>query len=283
MKFQDYFPQGRLGSASEASEQTYALPLDDQVWLLEKASLSQRERALIELLLQPEKSPSYQHPWLDFLEGRGRQPDFRGKAVQFVHLHIRQTNLREFSSLFDMLKGLIPNYHSHFQVAEKDFVLLLDQSLFFDVTTSLQDTLEAMEFDFASQLSFLVGTVLSVKSSAAWPGIFQLECALFSAWNRRYSRSASLSFSRLYLWHAQKEVSFANYLLELIQSQEGLSEIILALWQESAVLTKAAQQLYIHRNTLQYRIEKFYEATGLSLKKMDDLALCYLIVLEQTM
>ena len=38
---------------------------------------------------------------------------------------------------------------------------------------------------------------------------------------------------------------------------------------------KAAQQLYLHRNSLQYKIDKWEELTGLQLKNLTDLALCY--------
>ncbi|MDY5974851.1 helix-turn-helix domain-containing protein, partial [Streptococcus hyovaginalis] len=37
---------------------------------------------------------------------------------------------------------------------------------------------------------------------------------------------------------------------------------------------------FIHRNSLQYRLDKFYQATGLNLKVLDDLALAYLIILQ---
>ena len=45
-------------------------------------------------------------------------------------------------------------------------------------------------------------------------------------------------------------------------------------------MTKAAQQLYIHRNTLQYRLDKWEELTGLQLKELTDLSLCYHIILK---
>ena len=41
-----------------------------------------------------------------------------------------------------------------------------------------------------------------------------------------------------------------------------------------------AQQLYLHRNSLQYKIDKWEELTGLQLKNLTDLALCYHLVLQ---
>lgn len=50
-------------------------------------------------------------------------------------------------------------------------------------------------------------------------------------------------------------------------------------WEEGAVLTKAAQKLYLHRNTLQYRLDKWQEMTGLQLKDLNDLAICHQAIL----
>ena len=50
------------------------------------------------------------------------------------------------------------------------------------------------------------------------------------------------------------------------------------MWRNQGNLSKAAADLYLHRNTLQYRIDRFFDATGLSLKNMDDLALAYLAI-----
>lgn len=276
------FPQGRWVRQVEKKEQAYALPFEGGFWVLTPSSLTEREQALLELLGQQDVENVYRHPWLDFLENRGKEPAVSAKAVQFVYLHIRQTSLEDTAPFFDMLAAFFQNYLTYFQLAPQDYALVLDQTRWTDVAESIEDTLAAMEFDFASQLSFLIGNVLPAKDMDLWPAIFQLEKQLFQEWNQTYSRSACLLFSRLYLWGKVENPSFANYLHQRIAAQEGLSEIILALWQEGAVLTKAAQKLYIHRNTLQYRLEKFHEATGLSLKNMDDLALCYLVMISES-
>ena len=57
---------------------------------------------------------------------------------------------------------------------------------------------------------------------------------------------------------------------QMILDQDQIQEIILSLWENSAVLTKAAQQLYLHRNSLQYKIDKWEELTGLQLKELTD-------------
>ena len=89
--------------------------------------------------------------------------------------------------------------------------------------------------------------------------------------SRRASRCLSL-FSTLSVGIEQAGLDLTpikESLYQLIESQDQLQDIIVALWENGAVVTKAAQQLYLHRNSLQYKIDKWEELTGLQLKKSD--------------
>lgn len=70
-------------------------------------------------------------------------------------------------------------------------------------------------------------------------------------------------------------------LYKYIKEQPEWLEMIHALWANQRNLTEAAKALYLHRNTLQYRMTKFEDQTHLSLKETDDLALAYLITLTK--
>lgn len=52
------------------------------------------------------------------------------------------------------------------------------------------------------------------------------------------------------------------------------------LYQNEGNVSITAKKLFVHRNTLQYRIRKFQEVTGFNLKNVDDLLFCYLLTLE---
>ncbi|AYW51335.1 hypothetical protein C7H83_13095 [Tetragenococcus halophilus] len=56
-------------------------------------------------------------------------------------------------------------------------------------------------------------------------------------------------------------------------------KIISKLWEMQGNISSAAKELFMHRNTLQYKVDKFQEQTKTNLKKMDDLFLCYLLIL----
>lgn len=43
-------------------------------------------------------------------------------------------------------------------------------------------------------------------------------------------------------------------------------------------LAKTSKELFLHRNTLLYRMEKFHEQTDFDLKDRNDLVLCFLLL-----
>lgn len=59
-----------------------------------------------------------------------------------------------------------------------------------------------------------------------------------------------------------------------------MCEIIPALWNNLGNLSSTSKDLYMHRNTLLYKIEKFYSETGLNLKETNALFLGYLLILN---
>ena len=122
------------------------------------------------------------------------------------------------------------------------------------------------------------------KMSESIPGIYQAEKALFVTYLHESNKQTCLAFAPMVLWgFAQKKLDFSPIPETLYQQmvQDEFSDLIEALWQERGTLTKAATRLFIHRNTLQYRIDRFGQLTGLSLKNMDALTLCHFLLMQQ--
>lgn len=281
---EDLFPTGKLLPHKKNEKGTVLLPLRDGTWLsLEQDSLTARERYLLQCLAEDSESLS-DNPWSYFLHEKGMLPHAIDN-LQAVHVHIwseldLDTDGRE--SWLDMMTALLPNQFTVFQLTSKDYVFLLEQRPLLDVGDVLADTLSAMEIDFGLRLTVFLGQLWPKHVIAHWPQLFQAERELFAQWLEKNSQICLLTFSQLYLWSGQTHVLLDSSLQSLLDHQQ-LEEVIIALWQAGAVLTKAAQTLYIHRNTLQYRLEKWYDWTGLQLKDLTDLTLCYTILLRHSL
>ena len=223
------------------------------------------------------------NPWYQYLiDGKGEAPQVI-KKMQLVYCHISHSTAEGTASWLEMMQTLLPNFRATLQLSGQDYVLILDQDQSLPVADILKDTVSAMEYDFNIRLSILVGQVWTESKDGKVSPVIRAEQAVFRAWIRE-GHQGVYRFSQLYLWGIeQADLDFTPIkasLHQLIESQDQLQDIIVALWDNGAVVTKAAQQLYLHRNSLQYKIDKWEELTGLQLKNLTDLALCYHLVLQ---
>ena len=282
--FLKWFPQGRLQSNPNANENEVAIPISSNQWLLlKKSSLTQREQELISLLLEKE-SAFDGGPWYDYLvHNRGKMPQ-NVQKIQFVHCHLFHYENETIGSWLEMMRTILPNRIADFQLSSQDYIFVLDQTRLVPVKDVLRDTLSAIEYDFSLTLTIQIGQIWPLIFEESYSELFQAEHTLFVKWWKQVQHSNVYSFSQLFLWGiGQKDFILpilTKKLHQLIERQDQLVDIIAALWENTAVVTKAAQQLYIHRNTLQYHIDKWEELTGLQLKDLPDLTLCYHIVIN---
>ena len=278
----EWFPHAEVTDQANPPAGYVAIPLQAHQWLLLKEEeLTARENQLISWLGgEEEVAPN---PWYQYLiDGKGEAPQVI-KKMQLVYCHISHSTAEGTASWLEMMQTLLPNFRATLQLSGQDYVLILDQDRSLPVADILKDTVSAMEYDFNIRLSILVGQVWTESKDGKVSPVIRAEQAVFRAWIRE-GHQGVYRFSQLYLWGIEQAgldlTPIKESLHQLIESQDQLQDIIVALWENGAVVTKAAQQLYLHRNSLQYKIDKGEELTGLQLKNLTDLALCYHLVLQ---
>ena len=278
----DWFPDGKILDQPVDKEGYLSLPLSNYQWLLlEEASLSEREKQLVALLTKQEQTISL-NPWYTYLiEGKGQAPQ-NFKKLQLVYCHLSYFQQENLTSWLEMMGTLFPNCQTVLQVGAQDYIFVLQQDKYTSVRSILMDTLDAVEYDFGVRLYIMLGQVWSQTGYQALSDLIKAERDLFKNWWRQ-GHQGFHTFSQLYLWSlGERQVDLRiikDFLRQQILDQDQIQEIILSLWDNSAVLTKTAQQLYLHRNSLQYKIDKWEELTGLQLKDLTDLTLCYQLIL----
>lgn len=278
----EWFPHAEVTDQANPPAGYVALPLQAHQWLLLKEEeLTEREKQLISWLGgEEEVAPN---PWYQYLiDGKGEAPQVI-KKMQLVYCHISHSTAEGTASWLEMMQTLLPNFRATLRLSGQDYVLILDQDQSLPVADILKDTVSAMEYDFNIRLSILVGQVWTESKDGKVSPVIRAEQAVFRAWIRE-GHQGVYRFSQFYLWGIEQAdldlTPIKSSLHQLIESQDQLQDIIVALWDNGAVVTKAAQQLYLHRNSLQYKIDKWEELTGLQLKNLTDLALCYHLVLQ---
>ncbi|KZU57781.1 helix-turn-helix domain-containing protein [Lactiplantibacillus plantarum] len=116
------------------------------------------------------------------------------------------------------------------------------------------------------------------RSSQDLPTTFALEQQLFSQNQQDTIVTLSSSLLPFLVNQHQPELQALRNSLSLDSDNK---QLIRALYHTQGNVRQAASKLFLHRNTLLYRIEKFERCNGLNLKNMDDLVYCYLLTLGQ--
>ena len=281
----EWFPHAEVTDQPTPPAGFVAIPLQAQQWLqLKEEELTEREKQLIAWLASEEDLAP--NPWYQYLiDGKGEAPQVI-KKIQLIYCHVSHSTAEGTASWLEMMQILLLNFRAVLQLSGQDYVFVLDQDQSLAVAAILKDTVSAMEYDFNLNLSIMVGQVWGESKDGKLSSMIRTERAVFRAWIRQ-GHQGVYRFSQLYLWGIEQTDldlhPIKEGLRQLIASQDQLQDIIVALWDNGAVVTKAAQQLYLHRNSLQYKMDKWEELTGLQLKNLTDLALCYHLVLQDVM
>ncbi|MBC6307817.1 helix-turn-helix domain-containing protein, partial [Listeria booriae] len=109
--------------------------------------------------------------------------------------------------------------------------------------------------------------------------LFAEERAIFNYKNRSIVQTvASESLKVIAL--RMKESLITNELKNFFNQDDTWIPLIHTLFKNQGNISLTAKELFMHRNTIQYRLDKFHEQTNLSLRKMDGLLLAYLATLQ---
>ena len=147
----------------------------------------------------------------------------------------------------------------------------------------IDDVLPTLESDFGIKLTIFFGNVWCKFQADDLPAFYREESRLFTNMRHFRGNERTVSFSQMLLLayaHQLDLPAIKHKMLQAIDDSKDIRPIIMTMWQEQDNLAKTAQSLYIHRNSLHYKIEKFRLLSGLNLKNLSDLAFSYLLIME---
>lgn len=252
-------------------------------WIhFEKSTKTSSEIELLNLLFVSKKTnlSSVALKWQNYLIN-GVEPspptlDSEFRIIQFIILKKdsyfeKKTWLSAFKSIFSNSKeAFFTNETSGLLIQKKS-----DEKLTF---AELSGIIQTLDDDFSIKTICYIGQFWPINKE--FKSIFEEEQFIFE--KQKNKGKSLLSLPIVALHHYTSESLDKSILMPILKkkytTQPELKELILAMWHSQGNISLAAKSLYVHRNTLQYRIERFCDTSGLSLRNMDDLLLCYLLV-----
>ena len=254
-----------------------------------KKSINAEQKAVLDIFLEPFtlnadqlNMTAAQSIWHDLLY-RGnliRMKEAGAGSYRFIHFYLasNDTNRVDFSSaIYDLFPEAILCWKDRYSgvIIEKSTASLMTNQDF----GAIIDTLES---DLYAHLRLFIGNYYPVDERIALN--FQAEEACFNVLSLTNPKLRVTSFSSAFIdlilggRNQQLCQTLAQNILGTIGNETDLLETIKVYIESNANATVAAKKLFLHRNSLNYRLDKFLEITSLDVRKFEDSLSAYLAI-----
>lgn len=272
--------------------------LNDYIWFEDSlnqilgipySEISTEEIQLLKILFH---SPILQRPitstthttWNDFLFGPSASlPLTSWQKVRFIHIHLAHADFP----------------HDHFEEAILSFMpsdsvliwenetagILIESDTVEPISNQEQISISStLESDFFVKLRFFTGRFHTVDADLHHHLKQEINCFRLAKLHLTDLKVVNLPDIIPYaLMNDCTEADRTWYINELLGKTKQDSELLQTIKtyiECNSNASSAAKQLYIHRNSLQYRIDKFAEKTGLDVRRFPHALAAYLLILS---
>lgn len=278
----ELYPFGKI-QETKATNENISFPVDGKYFVLPKDSLQETEIRLLKKLFPVKDSfvDPKKHPWYDYLFNQG----FLNLVGNFRVIHIQLKKPKAFlqAEWENSITEIFPNLVDFFFTSENDGALIEKYAKNHYTLEELQSIFLTLDADFDSSTTAFIGHFFSAHEP--FPTLFEEEQQIFKKETAYLRGKTTFALPDVALHYFTQEAMKQSNIIQTFNKQlvltNEIQQLILSLWRNQGNISSTAKDLYMHRNTLHYRLEKFYEQTGLSLKKMDDLVFCYLLIAKQ--
>ncbi|MGL4521403.1 MAG: PucR family transcriptional regulator [Bacilli bacterium] len=262
---------GDISTCPDTEHEQYAwFEIDSALLGIKKTRLSIEEHDLLCSLFTEVKTPlsivsTTQKRWYNVLYGE-QEPDV--DSVQFLYFHCTQP-IDCPVAFEEAVHALLPETQTLLWISDRQGSIIVTPHVH---TTQLEDIIAAIEQDFYTGISLIVGRQNTERCTIKHR--FFEELALFDACKHPTS-SLLLSVEALYCNELLTQIpidvrkKFTSALLGNILHDEEIQKTIVAFFQANLNVSVAAKSLYIHRNSLNYRLDRFQEKTGINIRTFE--------------
>lgn len=289
-KLENYFQTAFTSTYNAQDNSKYwFITEDNRKFGIVKTALSDAERNLLLTLFLPidntmngQNGSSVQQKWYDFLYNDRKELPFLQdvKTLRFCYFYLNQP-IDDLNNFKDAITGgfqqpvILMMDDTHGIIVDEKPQVVFDKEAFIQLSDTLTSDFFVKIYSYIGQLH---QADLLVKEK------FSYEYQCFKAIHRFADREKSLTFHEalpLLLINAPSFVNkniLSNLFVESMQGQEMLDTIQVFL-QCNLNASLTAKKLYIHRNSLQYRLDKFIENTGVDIRSFANAAFVSLAML----
>ena len=183
-----------------------------------------------------------------------------------------------YHSWIQTMETVLPNLVDCLFISSNQALLIEKRKENYYQKEELDGLFTALDDDFATFTQIFVGAFY--PSEVDFTKIYREESRLFQEMLvENPKKCLSLSDCVLYLATSQNLNQYESLkaLAKIFFVELEMKDVIHALWKNQANVSSTAKDLFMHRNTLLYKMEKFQQRFDLNLKELNDLLIVYLI------
>lgn len=249
--------------------------------------LTKREAALLDIMLTPYKAnqpptTDREKMWMDILYQKEipKQMMKNISPFHFVCFSLSDETVDPIS-FREAIHGLFPEKTSILWENNHEGVIIQEEQYLTDEFVSYSEIIEVLTTDFYMNIKLFVGPSLDNIQQAAAFYKWIKKCFHLTI---RYNLSVlhyieAIPFIMLYDITEKEQQLIIESVLHKVKDDEELLKTVQVFLESNSNATLAAKKMYMHRNSLQYRIDKFIEKTGIDIKQFEGAISVYLTLL----
>lgn len=288
-KLQSHFPTSiLLNFPPQSSFDQYFWIKDTQnepVWLgIPRTDIQEKQIELLRSLFEVvDSKPSFQlteveKQWQEFLFHEGPPPVGPESEIRIIHYHI--SSAKTDSTEWDKALKEFFIDSPFIQLDDKSGILILEKTALDYGEEDFAAISTTLDNDFFISLKFYIGKKRNGPQEIR--EAYFLERELFIAGLQLVSKERVYTYEKIFpAITAAKLPDVSKKLLEtdvieILRKDSELLESMKVFLENNSNTSLAAKKLYIHRNTLQYRLDKFQDLTGINVKSFNSAITIYL-------
>lgn len=248
-----------------------------------KADVTNREYALLSSFYNEIKSLSAGNDgssakWLQFLENGGPCPLNVAVPIRIIQLYFIENNVNELD-LIDACQAFFGDAMQLIFVSSQSAYLIEKQAVYIHSVEEFSSFVVALESDFYTKASLYIGKFQAADTQ--FPLHFSTEKEWFfqslgkHRTDRIYTMENSFPFQLIKEMSQEMKHVLVKEILTPIDYDLELLQTVQLFFENGFNASITAKKLHIHRNTLQYRLSKFQNITGIPVRQFDGALVAY--------
>lgn len=274
-KIKVFFPTALIDKSFAEGIKNVELRVDNHLIRIPLNDLSPRELCFIDLLRQNNQLKiQCNSPWEKYLFGDGLKPKSSIK-LRFLYITVHQLDKEQKTKWQQMILTFFSNTTASFWAKDEQLVIV-DEACTLS-KEELSGMLDTVDSDFDSESRLLIGLVWKRKCDLR--ALFEEERQISTFSQKQQAVATVPDYALKFYLHSfnQDSLVLQTY-RQMFEELDYAINLIRALYQVGGNVSQASKAMYVHRNTLEYRIDKLKNEFALNLRSMTDLTFCYLAI-----